>query len=437
MPNRLIDETSPYLLQHADNPVDWYSWGEEALRRAKEEDKPILLSIGYSACHWCHVMERESFEDPETARVMNELFVSIKVDREERPDLDGIYMQAVQALTGQGGWPLTVFLTPEGEPFFGGTYFPPEDRHGLPGFPRVLQAVAEAYRTKREDVTRSAQQMASQLRQAAQSRPSPEPLTADILDQAYRSLDSRFDRQDGGFGAAPKFPQPMAHEFLLRYHHRSGESNALAMVELTLERMARGGMYDQIGGGFHRYSTDAVWLVPHFEKMLYDNALLSRLYLHAYQLTDRPLYRRIAEETLDYVLREMAAPDGGFYSAQDADSEGVEGKFYVWTRQEIESELGAEDGALLCRYFGVSDEGNFEGQNILYQPHDAETVAQQLGVPVERLTAALERGKAHLLAVRDRRVRPGRDEKILTAWNGLMLRSLAEAAGALDREEYR
>ncbi|MFQ6019241.1 MAG: thioredoxin domain-containing protein [Dehalococcoidia bacterium] len=437
MANRLTDETSPYLLQHADNPVDWYPWGEEALRRAKKENKPILLSIGYSACHWCHVMEKESFEDAETARIMNELFVSIKVDREERPDLDGIYMQAVQAMTGQGGWPLTVFLTPEGEPFFGGTYFPPEDRHGLPGFSRVLVAVAEAYRTRREDVRRSGQQLASQLRQAAQGRPSLEPLTADILDQAYRSLAGLFDAQYGGFGPAPKFPQPMAHEFLLRYYHHSGGRDALAMVELTLERMARGGMYDQIGGGFHRYSTDPVWLVPHFEKMLYDNALLSRLYLHAYQVTGRPLYRRVAEETLDYVLREMTAPEGGFYSAQDADSEGVEGRFYVWTRQEIESELGVEDGALFCRYFGVSDEGNFEGQNILHQPHEAEAVAQQMGVPLERLTRALEQGKERLLAVRDLRVRPGRDEKILTAWNGLMLRSLAEASGVLAREEYR
>lgn len=435
--NRLIEETSPYLLQHAYNPVDWHSWGAEALRRAKEEDKPILLSIGYSACHWCHVMEGESFEDEEIARIMNEHFISIKVDREERPDLDAIYMQAVQAITGRGGWPLTVFLTPEGEPFYGGTYFPPEDRHGLPGFPRVLLAMAEAYRTRRQEVVSSGQQLAARLRQAAQPGPGTEPLTVDILDQAYRALASQFDAQDGGFGLAPKFPQPMAHEFLLRYWHRAGERDALSMVELTLEKMALAGMYDQLGGGFHRYSTDAQWLVPHFEKMLYDNALLNRLYIHAYQATDRPIYRRIAEETLDYVLREMTASSGGFYSAQDADSEGVEGKFYVWSRQEIISALGAEDGELFSQYYGVTQEGNFEGRNILHVPQEAAALAQQIGVSVETLRSAVERGKARLLADRERRPRPGRDEKVLTAWNGLMLRSFAEAASVLGRPDYR
>ncbi len=437
MANRLIEETSPYLLQHANNPVDWHSWGAEALRRAKEEDKPILLSIGYSACHWCHVMEGESFEDEEIARIMNEHFISIKVDREERPDLDAIYMQAVQAITGRGGWPLTVFLTPEGEPFYGGTYFPPEDRHGLPGFPRVLLAMAEAYRTRRQEVVSSGQQLAASLRQAAQPGPGTEPLTVDILDQAYRALASQFDAKDGGFGLAPKFPQPMAHEFLLRYWHRVGEQDALSMVELTLEKMALSGMYDQLGGGFHRYSTDAQWLVPHFEKMLYDNALLSRLYLHAYQATGRPIYRRIAEETLDYVVREMTASSGGFYSAQDADSEGVEGKFYVWSRQEIISALGAEDGELFSQYFGVTQEGNFEGRNILHVPLEEAALSQQIGVSVEALRSAVERGKARLLADRERRPRPGRDEKVLTAWNGLMLRSFAEAASILGRPDYR
>ncbi|MDP2674321.1 MAG: thioredoxin domain-containing protein [Dehalococcoidia bacterium] len=437
MANRLIDETSPYLLQHAHNPVDWYPWGPDALRRAKEEDKPILLSIGYSACHWCHVMEGECFEDPEIAQIMNEHFINVKVDREERPDLDTIYMQAVQAMTGRGGWPLTVFVTADGEPLYGGTYFPPEDRHGLPSFPRVLLAVAEAYRTRRDDVVRAGQQLASRLRQAAQTRPSVEPLSSDLLHDAYRTLAAPFDTRDGGFGAPPKFPQAMAHEFLLRYYHRTGDQRALAMVELTLDRMARGGMYDQLGGGFHRYSTDGEWLVPHFEKMLYDNALLSRLYLRAYQATRRPFYRRIAEETLDYVLREMTAPNGGFYSAQDADSEGVEGTFYVWTRKEILTAIGPEDGDLFCQYFGVTEEGNFEARNILHVPQEAQALAQEIGVNVQRLTSAVARGKARLLAVRHQRPRPSRDEKILAGWNGLMIRSLAEAACILRRQDYR
>jgi uncharacterized protein YyaL (SSP411 family) len=437
MANRLIEETSPYLLQHAHNPVDWYPWGPEALRRAKGENKPILLSIGYSACHWCHVMEDECFEDPEIAQIMNEHFINVKVDREERPDLDAIYMQAVQAMTGRGGWPLTVFLTPAGEPFSGGTYFPPEDRHGLPSFPRVLAAVAEAYRTRREDVARTGQQLASRLRQAAQLRPGIEPLTADLLHEAYHALASQFDTRDGGFGPAPKFPQPMAHEFLLRYYHRTGDQRALRMVELTLGKMARGGMYDQLGGGFHRYSTDGEWLAPHFEKMLYDNALLSLLYLHAYQATRRPSYTRIAEETLDYVLREMTAPNGGFYSTQDADSDGVEGKFYVWTRQEILSAVGPEDAELFCQYVGVTGDGNFEGRNILYVPQGAEALASKMGVSMERVTDTIDRAKARLLAAREQRLRPGRDDKILTAWNGLMLRSLAEAACILGREDYR
>ena len=437
MANRLIHETSPYLLQHAYNPVDWYPWGEEALAKAKEEDRPIMLSIGYSACHWCHVMEHESFEDPAIAKIMNENFVSIKVDREERPDLDSIYMQAVVASTGRGGWPMTVFLTPDGKPFYSGTYFPPEDRHGMPGFPRVLAAVAEMYRTRRQEVDNAGERLVQHLQREAAAHQSKEQLTAEILAQAYDGLAAGFDEEHGGLGQAPKFPQPMAFEHLLRHHARTGERQALEMVEHTLKKMAGGGMYDQLGGGFHRYSTDAVWLVPHFEKMLYDNALLSRLYIHAYQATGDADYRRIAQETLDYVLREMTDPKGGFYSTQDADSEGVEGKFFVWTAQEITEVLGKEQGELVCRYFGVTQKGNFEGANILHVPQEPAAVATQLGLSEERLRAVVQEAKSKLLEVRQRRVAPDRDEKILTAWNGLMLRSFAEAALVLQRADYR
>ena len=329
MPNRLAGETSPYLLQHKDNPVDWFPWGPEALAKAKQEDRPIFLSIGYSACHWCHVMEHESFEDPQTAEVMNALFVSIKVDREERPDLDSIYMQAVQTLTGRGGWPMSVFLTPAGQPFYGGTYYPPDDRHGMPSFTKVLMAVADAYQNKRSDVTDTAGQLTSRLQPAPVQ--GTEMLTVDLLQQACQSAKAQFEPAHGGFGSAPKFPQPMTLEFLLRCWARFGDSEALRMATFTMQKMARGGMYDQVGGGFHRYSTDAFWLVPHFEKMLYDNALLSRVYVQAAQATGEPFYRRVAEETFDYILKEMTHPSGAFYSTQDADSEGHEGKFFVWT----------------------------------------------------------------------------------------------------------
>ena len=437
MPNRLINETSPYLLQHAYNPVEWYPWGEEALSRAEAEDKPILLSIGYSACHWCHVMERESFEDPAIAGIMNEHFISIKVDREERPDLDSVYMNAVQVLTGSGGWPMTVFLTPDGKPFYGGTYFPPEDRGGMPGFPRLLLGVAEAYRNRRGEVVQATVQLVSHLQHIGEVPRSLEPLTADILHQAYQHLAPSFDFDNGGFGAAPKFPQPMTYEFMLRYSHSTRSPRALEMVEMTLERMAAGGIYDQIGGGFHRYSTDSFWLVPHFEKMLYDNALLSRLYLHAYQATGNPMHRRIAEETLDYVLREMTDPMGGFYSTQDADSEGEEGKFFVWTPEEIEAVLGADEGALVGGYFGVTEAGNFEGKNILNLPQTLSMVAAEAGVADEELQAMVDRARPMLLDVREQRVHPGRDEKVLSSWNGLMLRSFAEAASILRRDDYR
>ena len=362
MPNRLIDETSPYLLQHAHNPVDWYPWGEEALERARREDMPILLSVGYSACHWCHVMERESFEDAEIAALMNDNFVCIKVDREERPDIDSIYMTAVQTLTGQGGWPMTVFMTPDGKPFYGGTYFPPEDRGGLPAFPRLVEALAAAYKTRRGDVTRTTTQLVQRMRQLSGGMAGVEPLTVDVLQSAKRAVAGQFDGRHGGVGLQPKFPQPMTYEFLLRHHARTQDPESLEMVELTLTRMAEGGIYDQIGGGFHRYSTDTYWLVPHFEKMLYDNALLARLYLHAYQVTGDPLYRRIVEETLDYMGREMTDPAGGFYSAQDADSEGVEGKFFVWRPEEVIDLLGKDDGRPLQQLLRRHQEGQLRRQ---------------------------------------------------------------------------
>ncbi len=437
MPNRLINETSPYLVQHANNPVDWFPWGDEALAKAREEDKPILLSIGYSACHWCHVMERESFENDAIAHQMNENFVNIKVDREERPDLDSIYMQAVQALTGQGGWPMTVFLTPDCEPFFGGTYYPPEDRGGMPGFPRVLEGISQAYQTRREDVAKAGSQLTSRLRQFGGVKSSTQLLTEETLTEAALQLEGAFDPQNGGFGGAPKFPQPMIYDFLLHYYHASKSPRAMEMVDFSLERMARGGMYDQLGGGFHRYATDAYWLVPHFEKMLYDNALLSRLYLHAYLVTGRQEYQHIVEETLDYVLREMTNAEGGFYSSQDADSEGVEGKIFVWSPDQIVEALGEEDAELFCAYYGVTDAGNFEGSNILNVPQAAEVVAREAGVTAERLMASVRRGKETLLGVRSKRIAPDRDDKVLTAWNGLMLRSFAEAAAVLQREDYR
>ena len=435
MPNRLSQETSPYLLQHSDNPVDWYPWGEEALSRARDEDRPILLSIGYSACHWCHVMERESFENEEIASLMNENFVNIKVDREERPDLDAVYMEAVQMLTGSGGWPMTVFLTPEGRPYYGGTYFPPEDRQGMPGFPRLLAAASQAYRTNKGEIERVTRQLADQMGRSGQMPRGVNPLTTEVMHTAYSQLATQFDHLNGGFGNAPKFPQPMTPEFMLRYAQHGFNPRALEMVQLTLQKMAYGGIYDQVGGGFHRYSTDAYWLVPHFEKMLYDNALLARLYLHAWQITSNPLYRRITEETLDYVLREMTDAAGGFYSAQDADSEGVEGKFFVWTPDELRVALGP-DAELVMGYYGVTDRGNFEGANILNVPKDPEDYADERGVSEGELSEAVQSARATLLEIRERRIHPLLDDKVLTGWNGLMLRSFAEAGAALNRAEY-
>ena len=436
MTNRLAAETSPYLLQHKDNPVDWFAWGEEALAEAKRLDKPILLSVGYSACHWCHVMEHESFEDADTAALMNERYVNIKVDREERPDIDAIYMQAVQALTGRGGWPMTVFLTPESKPFYAGTYFPPEDRQGMLGFRRILGAVADAYRDRRPDVERAAADVQTRLVALTEVRPGDQPLAVAILDAAFEQLERDHDDDHGGFGAAPKFPQPMTLDFLLRYYQRTQQPAALEITERTLRAMAAGGMYDQVGGGFHRYSTDDVWLVPHFEKMLYDNALLARAYLGAYQTTGDAAYRRIVEETLDYVLREMTDPAGGFYSSQDADSEGEEGKFFLWTAAEIEAALG-EDAGLIADFYGVSAGANFEGRNILHTPASAERFAADRGLALPALEATLTAAKRALYAAREQRVHPARDDKVITAWNGLMLRAFAEAGLALDSERYR
>ena len=434
--NRLAKETSPYLLQHAHNPVDWYPWGEEAFARARVENKPVLLSVGYSACHWCHVMERESFENPAIAKLMNEGFVCIKVDREERPDVDSIYMGAVQAMTGQGGWPMTVFLTPDGKPFYGGTYFPPEDRGGLPAFPRVLEAISSAYHQKRSEVILTTDRLLAQMRQAAAGMRGLEPLTFDVLNRAFPRLAGQFDDKRGGFGLQPKFPQPMVYEFLLRQHLRTGDPEALQMVTTTLDRMAMGGIYDQLRGGFHRYSVDAFWLVPHFEKMLYDNALLARLYLHAYQVTRTPLYRRIVEETLDYVLAEMTDQSGGFYSAQDADSEGEEGKFFVWRPEAVIEALGKDDGAIVNRYFDVTVEGNFEGMSILNVKTPPAEFAAAEGMSEDELAALLHQARARLLEARNRRIRPGLDDKVLTSWNGLMLAAFAEAGRILDRSDY-
>ena len=427
MPNRLANETSPYLLQHADNPVDWYAWGDEALERARREDKPILLSIGYAACHWCHVMEHESFEDETTASMMNELFVNVKVDREERPDLDGIYMQAVQAMTGHGGWPMTVFLTPDGQPFYGGTYFPPEDRQGMPSFRRILTAVADAYRNKREAVDNTTGKLREIYDVATRRQAAAGELSPAVLEGAYRSLGQAFDMDHAGFGGAPKFPPSMSLDFLLRYWARTGTEFARDMAVNTFRAMARGGIYDQVGGGLHRYSVDERWLVPHFEKMLYDNALFARLGVHLWQETKDPEIRRVTQQTLGWLAREMTAPEGGFYSSLDADSEGHEGKFYVWDADELDASLGG--GAELVKsYWGVTPEGNFEGRNILNVRSEPSMVARRAGVTEAELEQAIAKASCTLYGVRAKRVWPGRDEKVLASWNGLMLRAVAEAA---------
>jgi uncharacterized protein len=437
MANRLARETSPYLLQHKDNPVDWYPWGEEAIEKARAEDKPILLSVGYSACHWCHVMERESFEDEATAALMNKHFVNIKVDREERPDVDSIYMSAVQAMTRHGGWPMTVFMTPDGAPFYGGTYFPPVPSRGMPSFKQLLLSLADAYTNRREEVLTSSENVREFLRESTTASIPKSEVSEGLLTHAANALAGQIDNRFGGFDGAPKFPQAMNLEVLLRRHKRTGDRTALSGVELTCRQMANGGIYDQLGGGFARYSVDEYWLVPHFEKMLYDNALLARLYLEAYEATGDGFYRRIAEETLDYVMRDMTDPEGGFYSAEDADSEGVEGKFYVWTPGEIEATLEPEDARLAERFWDVTERGNFEGKSILNVPRPPEAVATEFGFSTEELWRRISTIRERLFAEREKRVRPGRDEKVLAAWNGLMLRAFALAASVTGREEYR
>ena len=434
--NQLIHETSPYLRQHAHNPVDWYPWGQEALDKAKREDKPILLSIGYSACHWCHVMERESFENEAIAEVMNAHFVNIKVDREERPDLDTLYMNYVQMTTGSGGWPMTVFLTPDQIPFYGGTYFPPEDRSGRPGFGRLCLTLAEAYREKREEIEARGPDIVQRLAAMNTLPPAAGKVTAASLDLAFDQLVPRFDTTHGGFTGAPKFPGSMSLAFLLRHFSRAGRQEGRDFVTLSLQKMAGGGMYDQLGGGFHRYSVDERWLVPHFEKMLYDNALLSRLYLEAYQLDPQPLYARVVEEILDYVVREMLNSEGGFYSTQDADSEGHEGKFFIWTPREIGEILGEEKGKVFCRYYDVTAQGNFEGANILNVPRPLEQVARELSLSPGELSRILSEGRQRLFREREKRIKPHRDEKILTGWNGMMAVSFVEASVVLQRADY-
>jgi uncharacterized protein YyaL (SSP411 family) len=424
--NHLEGQTSPYLLQHAHNPVDWYPWGEEALARARSEGKPIFLSIGYAACHWCHVMERESFEDAEIAKLLNDGFVSIKVDREERPDLDEIYMTAVQMMTGQGGWPLNVFLTPDGRPFYGGTYFPPEDRYGRSGFPRVLAAIEDAWRSRRGEIETSASGMVERIAEASAARPSSGGSSIGPAESALAAADlaSRFDRAWGGFGGAPKFPPHGAIALLLREHHRTGERVPLSMATLTLGRMAMGGMYDQVGGGFARYSVDERWLVPHFEKMLYDQALLVPVYVDAWLATGADLYRDVVLETLDFVGRELTDPAGGFWSSLDADSGGHEGSFYVWTPAEVVEVLGEADGAAFCAAYGVTPEGNFEGKSIAH--------LSEASLP-ERARFRPMREK--LFAARAPRVRPATDDKVLAAWNGLMITAFARAHQAFGRAE--
>ena len=433
MPNRLTEESSPYLKQHSENPVDWYAWGPEALARSKDEDRPILLSVGYSSCHWCHVMERESFEDPVTAGLMNKLFVNVKVDREERPDLDQIYMKAVQAMTGRGGWPMTVFLTPEGIPFFGGTYYPPEPQPGMPSFTQVLQAVADAWENRRDEVRAGGIKLLEALQRTTGSGGAA---GEEVLEKAFQTLAGQYDARHGGFGSAPKFPQPVTLELLLRHHLRTGDASALEMAIHTLRRMAAGGMRDHIGGGFHRYSVDQRWLVPHFEKMLYDNALLARAYLNAFRLTDSDDLRDVLVHTLDYLAADMRAPEGGFYSARDADSEGEEGLFYVWTPAEIEDELGADEARLFCRVYDITEEGNFEGRSIAHLPHEISAIAKSEELNLADVEQRLASARTLLLERRAQREAPFLDQKVIVSWNAMTIRAFAAAGATLGRPDY-
>ncbi len=436
--NRLASETSPYLLQHAHNPVDWYPWGPEALKRAKKENKPIFLSIGYSACHWCHVMERESFEDTATAKILNEHFISIKVDREERPDLDNIYMNAVQLMTHRGGWPMTVFLTPDLEPFYGGTYFPPEDRMGLPGFKKILMGVANTWKTRESEVKKSAGELLNALRDLAKTDPTlgNAPAFRALTEAAFHKTKSSFDPTYGGLGRAPKFFHTGDFRLALRHWRTSQDQDALTIVSTTLELWSRGGIYDQLGGGFHRYSTDDQWLVPHFEKMLYDNALLIELYVEAYQATHNLSFARTVREMVDYVFRSLYSPEGLFYSTEDADSEGVEGKFYIWSKEEIDKALGSEIAAVFNKVFNVSENGNWEHQNILHRTESWEELAAQLNLSEAELEETLALAKRKLFSLRQKRIAPGIDTKCLTSWNGMMIHSIALAHQVLNEPSY-
>ncbi|MGB2895142.1 MAG: thioredoxin domain-containing protein [Anaerolineales bacterium] len=437
MPNRLADETSPYLLQHAENPVDWFPWGSDAFQAAQKGDKPIFLSIGYAACHWCHVMAHESFEDVNTAAIMNEYFINVKVDREERPDVDAIYMDAVVTMTGQGGWPMSVFLTPAGKPFYGGTYFPPDRRFNMPSFREVLEHIQKEWGSNRERLVSLGENLTARISTKIDLPESVDELNFQILDRAAENLFRSFDWEHGGWGGAPKFPQSSAIENLLRRHNRHQDKLALEMAVLTLERMARGGIYDQAGGGFHRYSVDAPWLTPHFEKMLYDNALLAQAYLHAWQETNNPFFWHVVEGILNFLLREMHHSDGGYFASLDADSEGEEGKFYLWTPVEIRKAIQNPARAeMALDIFGVTEEGNFEGVNILNLPEPLEAVAERLGLPEQELLEQLSEINQELLKARSSRVRPATDDKILTSWNGLTLTALAEAARVSGRAEY-
>ncbi|MEO6334565.1 MAG: thioredoxin domain-containing protein [Pyrinomonadaceae bacterium] len=434
--NKLIDETSPYLLQHAHNPVDWYPWGDEAFAKAKAEDKPLLISIGYSACHWCHVMEHESFEDEATARIMNENFVNIKVDMEERPDVDQIYMTFVQLTTGRGGWPMNVFVTPDKMPFFGGTYFPPAGRYNMPSWPQILESISDAWNGKREELLHSANEILGEIRRVGSSEFSSAAISIEQVESAFQSFTRSFDKTNGGFGGAPKFPPSMSLEFMLRYWKRTGDETALEMVKFTARKMAEGGIFDQLGGGFHRYTVDAVWLVPHFEKMLYDNSQLIRLYLHLFQVTRDDFFKSVAVETLEYVKREMLDEAGGFYSSQDADSEGEEGKFFVWTPAEVKEIVGEDDARIFNFFYDVSEEGNFEEKNIFQVLYTREAAAMALKIEVAVLDAVLDRCRKKLFEYREGRIKPFRDEKVLTAWNGLMLAAFAKAGAVLGSEDY-
>jgi uncharacterized protein YyaL (SSP411 family) len=435
--NRLASESSPYLLQHKDNPVDWYPWGEEAFDRARREKKPVFLSIGYSTCHWCHVMEHESFENPRVAEALNRDFVAIKVDREERPDVDDIYMAAVQTMTGTGGWPLSLFLTPEGRPFFGGTYFPPEDRWGRSGFLSILAAVSRAWASRPGDLETSASELTARLEEAAEALPGGSRVGPEVLESAARALQADFDEAHGGFGGAPKFPPAMRLELLLRRHRRRADAQTRRVVETTLEKMAAGGLYDQIGGGFHRYSVDALWLVPHFEKMLYDNAMLARLYLLAARQFHRDDFRRIARETLDYLLAEMTPTEGGFFAAQDADSGGREGTFYVWDPESVREAVGPEAAPIVCARFAVTPEGNFEGkQTVLSAARDLSSLAAEFRLPQERIGALLEEARTKMLAARADRAAPGTDDKLLTDWTALAISAFALGARVCREPRY-